>query len=281
MCWGDSLTASHVSGKKGKIKKLLKGDTSYPGYLEEMLGDGYQVVNAGVGGENTLTIMARQGCFPMKTAHIISWNKGEKEKIIGTEDMPAFLSTYNNEVVRPLLQNGWKGIDDVSFYEMPSTANINPVFINGKKYTLSCDSKIDYFNEKFHFTYTYSMKRDAESLVDDTIPKGSVIHTYASKYLRHQYAYIFFVGENGGYKNNADLVSQLKAMIAYTGSNRYIVMSFHKPNIVTKNSAEMSSMEDTLSQVFGTHFINLRHYLVTSSLRTLTISLSLASASEG
>ena len=70
VCWGDSLTAPHTgNGIKGKVKRIVKGATAYPVYLEEMLDDDYEIINCGVGGENTLTIMARQGAYPMKLAH--------------------------------------------------------------------------------------------------------------------------------------------------------------------------------------------------------------------
>lgn len=68
VCWGDSLTASHTNGTgfKGMVKGWIKGDDSYPGVLQDLLGDGYDVVNCGVGGESTLTIMARQSCLNLR-----------------------------------------------------------------------------------------------------------------------------------------------------------------------------------------------------------------------
>ena len=70
VCWGDSLTASHTNVGGNGIKQFLKetfmGDDSYPGVLQDLLEDGYDVVNYGVGGENTLTIMARQSCLNLR-----------------------------------------------------------------------------------------------------------------------------------------------------------------------------------------------------------------------
>lgn len=93
VCWGDSLTASHTNGTgyKGMVKGWIKGDDSYPGVLQDLLGDGYDVVNCGVGGENTLTIMARQGAYPMLLAHdVVLLNDGERkfDTFIGNNDIP-------------------------------------------------------------------------------------------------------------------------------------------------------------------------------------------------
>ena len=98
VCWCDSLTASHTNGTgyKGMVKGWIKGDDSYPGVLQDLLGDGYDVVNSGVGGENTLTIMARQGAYPMLLAHdVVLFNDGERkfDTFIGNNDIPTFISS--------------------------------------------------------------------------------------------------------------------------------------------------------------------------------------------
>lgn len=92
VCWGDSLTASHTNGTgyKGMVKGWIKGDDSYPGVLQDLLGDDYDVVNCGVGGENTLTIMARQGAYPMLLAHdVVLFNDEERkfDTFIGNNDI--------------------------------------------------------------------------------------------------------------------------------------------------------------------------------------------------
>lgn len=50
ICWGDSLTAGNGGNR-----------VTYPSILNRLLGVDYSVVNAGVGGETSLTIGARQG----------------------------------------------------------------------------------------------------------------------------------------------------------------------------------------------------------------------------
>ena len=104
VCWGDSLTASHTNVGGNSIKQLLKetfmGDDSYPEVLQDLLGDGYDVVNCGVSGENTLTIMVRQGAYPMLLAHdVVLFNDGERkfDTFIGNNDIPTFISSYDHK----------------------------------------------------------------------------------------------------------------------------------------------------------------------------------------
>lgn len=260
VCWGDSLTAPH-NGKnlKGKVRRLVKG-ADYPEYLQEMLGDEYQIVNGGVGGENTLTIMARQGAYPMKLAHDITiFNSSESKykTFIGNNDMDAFVSTYNGKRVTPLLQLGW---------DEDSPAQINPCVINRKTFHLMSESKFWKEAEEYKFEYNYYIEPEDEQDITDTLKAGSLVMTYAMQHLRSKYANIFFIGQNGGFDDTADLIRQLKAMISYSKSKRYIIISFHKPNRPINSIPRMKEMEDSLQQAFGAHYINLRKYMVTHGL---------------
>ncbi|MGN0889076.1 MAG: hypothetical protein ACI4UY_09375 [Kiritimatiellia bacterium] len=51
LCWGDSVTEGMA----------MPRDKAYPAQLQKLLGSGYRVLNGGDGGEDTVTIMARQG----------------------------------------------------------------------------------------------------------------------------------------------------------------------------------------------------------------------------
>lgn len=115
---GDSLTAPHAgNGLKGTIKKVIKEDDSYPEVPDGLLSSEYEIVNCGVGGENTLTIAARQGSIPMFIAHDIILFPDRQEKFIGNEDVKTFLSTWDSTAVKTLLQCKW---------EEGSPAHINP-----------------------------------------------------------------------------------------------------------------------------------------------------------
>lgn len=267
VCWGDSLTAPHTGGSwKGKIKYLLMGDDSYPRVLQSNLGDGYRIVNAGVGGENTLAIMARQGAFPMELAHDVVIYKDEYkeyDKFLGNRDISAFRSSYNGKTITPLLQLGWKE-------EAP--AKVNPTRINGKEYMLESESHFWKEDGKYIFEYNYFINPKDKTERTDTLKEGSVVETYAMRHLRGAYANVFFMGQNGGFEDTADLIRQYQAMIAYSRSDRYIVIGYHKPNMVMPTVQRMQEMEDSLRQAFGDHYINLRSYMVDNGLKDASLS---------
>lgn len=261
VCWGDSLTAPHNGpGIRGKLKRIVKGK-AYPDYLQEMAGGDYKIINAGVGGENTLTIMARQGAWPMRLAHdvtIYKSDKAEYDNFIGNGDITGFVSSYNGKRVTPLLQLG---------YEEDSPAQMNPCRIGGRYFTVSSESKFWLENDSYRFEYNYFISPLEEADSSYTLKAGSTVTTYAMEKLRGKYANVFFMGQNGGFEDAADLTRQLKAMIRYSRSDRFVVISFHKPNKVIKTIARMKEMEDSLHAAFGCHYINLRDSLVRNGLQ--------------
>lgn len=264
VCWGDSLTASHTNGCgwKGLLKEWIKGDDSYPGVLQDLLGDDYDVINCGVGGENTLTIMARQGAYPMVLAHdVILFNDDERkfDTFIGNNDIPTFISSYDHTTpVTPLLQGG---------YKEDACGRVNPVTIDGNTVTLESQTKF-WLNpdKKFEFEYNYFLCPKTVISKTDTLREGSVIQTKAMRELRGAWCNVFFIGQNGGFKDAADLVKQVNAMIAYSQCKNYVVVSFHNPNNVMPTAERMAGMEDTLQQAFGHRFVNLRCHMVTKGL---------------
>lgn len=260
VCWGDSLTAPHYDTRiKGTIKKRIKWDRAYPERLQGLLGDKYEIVNCGVGGENTLTIAARQGSIPMFLKHDIILFPDTEEKTIGTESIPCFLSVWDSTKVTPLLQNGW---------DKASPAHVNPCTIQGLRMIVKTNDGQHHWLEKdgYHVRYDYLIRRADEGTAYDTLKAGAVVSTEASRNLRAPYANIFFIGQNGGFKDVADLIAQYKTMIEYGKTDKYIVIGFHKPNSPIPTIKRMKEMEDSLSTVFGKHYINLRSYLVSRGL---------------
>ena len=256
VCWGDSLTAPHRETLKQKIRGIFVEDHDYPSVLQKILGDDYEVINCGVGGENTLTIMGRQGAYPFILAHDVTINSKDcaLENFMGNTDVPAFLSSYNNEVCYPLLQH-------------KSSAKINDCMIQGGIYELSAESNIWRVGDGYGKAYNYFITPKVPSDKQIVLKKGSAIHTYAMKNLRNAYCNIIFMGENGGFKDVKDLIKQIKAMIIYSKCNRYIVIGFHKCNAVIPNMKRMYEMEDSLQQAFGKHYLCIRKPLVQKGLQ--------------
>ena len=196
----------------------------------------------------------------MKLAHDVVIFKSDEAKyrtFIGNNDLKPFVSSYNNMPVTPFLQCGW---------DEDSPAQVNPCIINGSPFHLSSESILWKEEGKFVLEYNLFINSDEEVLKTDTIKAGSVVETYAMNNLRKKYANIFFIGQNGGFADTAELIRQLKAMIKYSQSNRYVIISFHTPNGVIKTIDRMKEMEDSLSNCFGKHFINLREYMITKGL---------------
>ncbi|MBQ4305479.1 MAG: SGNH/GDSL hydrolase family protein [Bacteroidales bacterium] len=244
ICWGDSLTAPH-------------GDrTDWPAQLQEMLGDGYNVINGGIAGENTTTIMARQGASPMRLAHdvtIFNSKDAAFKTFIGNNDIETFYSSWNGKRVTPLLQGGW---------DESGPSQINPCTIGGRPFHLASDSKIWMEEGSFKMENNLYILPDDEWPSTGVLKAGTEIETYAMKNLRGKYANIFFIGQNGGFADAEDLIRQIEAMIDYSGSSRYIVVSYHIYNGIVG----MNELEEALGKRFGNHYFNLRNYLITKGL---------------
>lgn len=260
VCWGDSLTMQHKDyGIRGNIKKWMSGnfiDDSYPGFLGEMLGEGYEVVNCGVGGENTLTIAARQGSIPMFIDKDIIFEAGENEVPIENDILR---SSWDSSVVAPLHQSKWNE---------GSPARINPCKMNQSEMLLKCKR----INDGEEILFKYSLKRTECDKERIKVMRGTIIATEASLHLRKPHVNIFFVGQNGGYKDISDYVAQLTQMVEYGKSDKYIVISFHKPNHVIKNVEAMQALEDSLYSAFKEHYINLRSYMVSLGLKDAALA---------
>lgn len=249
VCWGDSLTAPHNSSVFiATIKEyLFDNSLAYPEHMQRDWADEYNIINAGVGGENTLTIMGRQGAFPMVVSQDILFEKDEKGSLYARIPRSYLKSSYNNQEVYPLLQYT---------YDKDGPSMINPCHINGKEFEMSITK-----DKKYYILHPLK-----ENALGNSIKAGSIIETYASQHLRNCYANIFFMGQNGGFANTGELIKQLKAMIDYSGSDRYIVISFHKTNESMPTIEHMKEMEDSMQTAFTNHYINLREYLITKGL---------------
>lgn len=265
VCWGDSLTAPHNSkGVKQFVKDMVGSlhefDGSYPAQMKDMLPEDFEIVNCGVGGENTLAIMGRQGAAPLFLAHDVTVHK-ENMVVIGNRDITAFVSSWDStSTVHILNQSYWK----------EGGSHVNPALINGKEVEL--DSNDSYFykdGEKYYseFTYRLTMKGDRSELTHDTLRALSPITTQAMRDYRKAWCNVFFMGQNGGYHNAAELIAQFKAMIRYSQCKRCVIVSHHVPNGVEPTPQRMAEVEDSLQHAFGNRYINLRKEIISKGLQ--------------
>lgn len=219
--WGDSLTAG--AGGNG---------TSYSSVLQTLLGDNYNVLNAGVGGETTGTIAARQGGTPFVLQNDISLPAT-------TDYVPiALYNTWGLETL-PLRQGG--------------AATINPCYLDNIPCTLSWDA-----------TNGLRIKRNAAGTARTIVAK-TILFTNYMKLYRKPFAMVIWVGTNGVYTDINDLIGQIKAMIQFSGIEKVIVIGLHF--IYAEKTVEVRKAEEVaMSKAFGSYYINWREYLATHAV---------------
>lgn len=219
--WGDSLTAG--AGGNG---------TTYSNVLQSLLNNEYEVLNAGVGGETTYTIAARQGGEPMCLGSEITIPSSLTPVAIQ-------LTNFLGKPVLPLKQGG--------------AAMINPCYIDGIKGYLSQSNGV--------YSFTRSETGD-ERKVNAYTP----IITNYMKTKRFPYAMIIWIGTNGQYDTTEDLIKQYKKMIEYSGCDNYVVIGMHYINSSYTVDVR-KEQEDAFRKEFGVHFLNWREYLATNAIK--------------
>lgn len=228
-CWGDSLTRGVGVGSSYS--------KAFPYVLYGLL-DGREVINCGVGGENTVNIASRQGGLPniVKPFTIpADTNKVEIE-----------LTNIYGDSAGILLQGG-SALDPITDkYVM--TAQINPCSINGVEGTLT------YENGKYYF----SRSENGESVI---VSRPTPLITYAMKSMRDNIN-IIWIGTNGGFTTSAELIECIEAMIDYMSpiNKKYIVIGIH--HLVSTVTETFETIEKNMSMHFGRRYINQRKYMI-------------------
>lgn len=225
VCWGDSLTMGAGSGDYNR--------NTYPAILGTKLPD-FEVVNYGVGGETSDTIMGRQGSAPM---------------IVNPFTVPAdtsavevTISTDSNVPMCPLRQ---MSLED---------KGLNPCAIGGILGNLS------YSDGKYYF----SRAKSGESL-EISRPQMIITNAMQKDMLRSPYCMIIWVGTNDGYSGDEGaspfseaitLKAKISQMVDYAGCKRYIVLGF-----VEGQRSKWETINKILGFAFGGHYLNIREYL--------------------
>jgi len=180
---GDSLTA----GAGGDGNNMSKTTSN-------LLGEEWVVKNMGVGGENTLTIGARQGGIPMYIKESISI-PGDGSKV---EINSGLFSSYNHKNIYPLLQG---------------SAGINPCFIDSIECKLTINKGKYYINR---------VNPNATDYITET---KSTLFTALSK--EKKGIATIFIGQNGGYKSPDDFLNQVDLFVKHKGDENVIIITSH------------------------------------------------------
>ena len=196
---------------------------------------GYPVFNSGIGGETAFTIMGRQGAdtiivnnvtIPSDTTPIVigTYKSGGLDTICGNKALP--LANSNTECMNPCSIGGILG--NVKW------TGSSPTDENG--------------------TWTFTRLKSGDKL---NIDRPTGIITNYSKY--NKGITIIWIGTNGGYGTESNLININRLMIEHSGcENKYVVLG-----VCNNTAAALKGYEDKMVAEFGDHFINIRKYLST------------------
>ena len=215
-CWGDSLTAG--GGWTGTLETL----------------SGIPVYNGGTGGEDSRCIMARQGGDIM-TINNITIPATTDTITIASRKTDGGIPTQFGYKVSPLLQGG---------------AHVNPCYIGTVKGTLGWTGS-SYADT--NGTWTFTRSEAGEEVV---INRPTAIRTDFDINRNNPKVMIIFIGQNGGYDNNDDLIRQHRLMIEHSDCEDFIVLGLSSGTADSRKDYEAAMLKE-----FGRRFISLRAYL--------------------
>lgn len=189
LCWGDSITEG-MAMPRGK---------DYPGRLQALLGTGWKVLNSGDGGEDAVTIPARQGAFPLAMSAPVVFPAGVKTVKLGDAADNGIRTAQGDRI----------SLTAALGRQIP----VNPVRIGGRDYTLSFEG-FRWNTPTNRITYTLNLSR-ADAGEAETIPAGTPAAFASAACAPEAACEIYLMGANGGWNNDVDhLVSLYRAMIA-------------------------------------------------------------------
>ena len=215
-CYGDSLTAG-------------AGSTTmpYPKQLKTLGKRFVNVVNLGVGGENSKSIAIRQGAIPIYTDSFT---------------IPADTSAVEIEI---------KDADSQSvFLAGQGDAGLNPCYINNVEGTISKSG------DKYYFTRTSS----GNSV---TVTSGTQIITDGMKNHRDDLM-IIWAGTNDRPSASTiqNVINNIDSMIEYSSNSNYIVIGLTSKSYMP----EVEEVNEILAEKYGEHFLDIRKYLLENGL---------------
>lgn len=235
VCWGDSLT-----------KGLNCEGMEYPTILEELIYErliveaedssktvknalnvalsDFDVANEGISGDNTLNIMARAGAIKLVVQKQITFEAGQKEALIK-------FAGENGMAVNP-----WT-------YGTADSGDITVGGITGYMW----------YND-FEESQCFVRYDESEAAV---IKAGEIMQINSLEAYKDD-IHVVFMGQNGSFSDNNDLIYQIKSIIPQEiyKSGRYLVIG-----LSSGSAEERKEMESALFEEFGERFINSREIL--------------------
>lgn len=201
---------------------------TYPSVLEEK--SGLEVINYGIQGETAKQIGIRMGVWPMCT---------------GAFEIPA--ETVPTEV------SLWQWGEDPIMMRL-GDCGINPCYIGGVEGTLSYAAE----DNKYYFTRTEA--GDAVTVADQTI-----VQTFAAEDKDTSDIIVLFAGTNLPPNKNTvgELIDMERQMLDYLGAERYVVIGLTSKKLIE----DVETINESLAEAFGEHFLDIRSYLLENGLQ--------------
>ena len=248
-CWGDSITEGMA----------MKPAETYPARLQALLGEGYKVLNSGDGGENVVTIPARQGCLKLKTAAKIAFAAGERKIQVGDGDDNGF-HTLDGRKIKLTAALG---------RQIP----VNPVKIGTDEYKLSF-TEFKWNSPGHPISYRLWLER-ADAAAATEIPAGTPVVFASVAAAKGAYCEIFLMGANGGWDNQVEkLIAGYREMIARRGADKPYLA------IVPYWGGFTDAQAQAFKAAFGDRAVDFRGEAIRRGLKTEGLAASALDADE-
>lgn len=242
VCWGDSFTNYYVTPA-----------IAYPEYLQPLLGNSWEVFDAGISSQRTHEIAARQGALKtyVKCASsgiTIPGSKSQSVAISGIS-IDGADAIWTSDTGQPFRGGFWASSGK-------SRGGLNPCTINGVQCLITAASS----------SSTIYVSR-VEDGADVAVSNGDQIHPYGETQYRDADVFIIYMGSNGGWfksSNNYDLlVRQHRAMVDFAQGKKYIILALHSTSTRWyptdfDHASYYSKMHAAFTDEGGDHVIQLR-----------------------
>ncbi len=229
-CYGDSITDGLGVGPN-QTSTVGKG-LPYPAVLQQLLGAGYQVQNAGDSGEKTPSIMSRQGALKVYLKNDLTFAAGSTQVLLEDGAGRGVITSNGLEVQ-------WTS-------PFGKDLPIHAVTIDGKPY------KLQFSNQEWStfIGKTYLTRTDGSGAL--TIPKGTEVVINTATTSKTNYCDIYLMGFNGTYTDVNDLIVQYQKMIDYRHDGNYLIII----PCFKKNTTFIQAFKDA----FGDHVVDFWGY---------------------
>lgn len=206
---------------------------TFPSVLEEKVD--LKVINYGVQGETATQIGIRMGAFPMEVASF---------------EMP-------QETVPAEVTLQYAGEDPIMM--RLGDCGINPCRIAGIEGTLAYNIADN--------SYSFTRSEEGNAM---TVEEGTQVETFASGDKKEADIVILFAGTNlaPDIAHVGELMDAQKQMLEYLGTERYIVIGLTSLALVP----DVEPINKALAEEFGTHFLDIRTYLLENGLEDAGIA---------